>query len=83
MAERALWEREVARSNRVTPTIIWQLILMSKTETAKILFKGLITPSDWTDPAPAKELRLELEKYFGTKVFPINSGQSAFNVTER
>jgi len=50
---------------------------MSKTETAKILLRGLVTPSDWTNPVPSRELKQELEKYFGTKVFPVNSGRSA------
>src|SRR3989344_7487028 len=50
---------------------------MSKTQTAKILLRGLVTPSEWTNPVPSRELKQELEKYFGTKVFPVNSGRSA------
>jgi len=50
---------------------------MSKTETAKILLKGLVAPAGWTNPAPAGELKTQLEKYFQTRVFPINSGRAA------
>ncbi len=50
---------------------------MGKTESAKLLIKGLFDPSDWTDPEPSFNLKYDLEKYFKTKVFPINSGRSA------
>ncbi|MEX0616741.1 MAG: aminotransferase class I/II-fold pyridoxal phosphate-dependent enzyme [Candidatus Woykebacteria bacterium] len=50
---------------------------MTKINTAKILVKGLFSPSDWIDLQPALGLKRELEKYFGTKVYPVNSGRSA------
>lgn len=53
---------------------------MSKAKLAKILLKGLFSPGDWTDPEPAFNLKYDLEKYFSTKVYPINSGRSAIYV---
>ena len=50
---------------------------MSRVDTARILFKGILNPSDWSDPAPAYDLKYDLENYFNTKVYPLNSGRSA------
>ena len=50
---------------------------MSKADTAKILIKGLFNPSDWTNPTPVYDLKYDLDKYFKTKVYPVNSGRSA------
>jgi len=53
---------------------------MSKTETVKILLKGLFSPADWTNPAPSYDLKYDLEKYLNTTVYPLNSGRSAIYV---
>ncbi|MCH8821657.1 aminotransferase class I/II-fold pyridoxal phosphate-dependent enzyme [Patescibacteria group bacterium] len=50
---------------------------MSKAKTAGILIKGLFSPEDWKSPVPAFNLKYDLEKYFGSKAYPINSGRSA------
>ena len=48
-----------------------------KTQKAKLLLGTLLTPSNWSDPAPASKLRVELEKYFSLPTYPVNSGRSA------
>ena len=50
---------------------------MGRSDAAKILVKGLVNPSDWSNPSPSYDLKYDLEKYFNTKVYPINSGRSA------
>ena len=57
--------------------VLYNKMSTDKTQRAKLLLRTLLTPSNWTDPAPASLLRVELEKYFSIPVYPLNSGRSA------